>query len=75
MHGGGAMHDGFPQLVDVIATQALQVGVGDNRGAVVAHHAVAVARAGPFGQETALEPCVHQAFLHPRAHRGVHQVH
>jgi hypothetical protein len=55
MHSSGAMNNGLPQFVDVIATQALQIGIGDNRRAVVAHHAVAVTGAGPFGQETAFE--------------------
>ena len=63
-----------PQLVDIITAQPLQVSVGNHRGAVVAHHAVAVPGTGPLGQETALEPRVHQPFLHPCAHRGIHQV-
>ena len=75
MDGNGAMHDGFPQLVDVIAAQALQVAIGDNRRAVVAHHAIAVPRACPLGQETALEISVHQPFLHLGTHRRVHQIH
>ena len=48
--------------------------VGDDGGGVVAHHAVAVAWTGPFGEKTAFEVSVQQPFLHLFAHGGVYQI-
>ena len=72
--GVGAVFHRLPQFVDVVAADSLDVGIGHDRGRVVADHAVAVSRAGPFGQEPALAIGVDQSLLHLLVHRGVDEV-
>ena len=68
-----ALH-GFPQCLDVVATQPLQPGIRHHRSGIVPHHATTVSRTGPFGQETALLVSVGQSFLHLGIHGRIHQV-
>ena len=74
MYCVGAVCDGLPKLFGIIASQAFYVGAGNDRSRVVPNHAVPVTGAGPFGQETALQPGIHQAFLHLGFLVGVDQV-
>ena len=74
MHGVGTVGDGLPKQIGVIAAETGQVGIGHDRGGIVAHHAVAVAGTGPFGQETALAIHVGEPFLNLCAHLGIDQV-
>ena len=74
VHGMGAVGDGLPEFADIVVTDAGEVGVGHHGGAVVAHHAAPVARRSPFGQETAFQIVVHQAFLHLGRHFRIQEV-
>ena len=59
-----AMGHGFPEFFGVITAETLDVRSGYDRGRVVADHAVPVAGTCPLWQEPALQPGVHETFLH-----------
>ena len=74
MDGVGTMPHGFPKRLGVISAQAFQISVGHNGCRIVAHHATTMARAGPFGQESALLIGIDKAFLHLDIHRRIHHI-
>ena len=74
MDGVGPVGDGLPERLGVVSAQALKIGIGHDRGGVVAHHAAAVTRARPLGQKSALEVCVDQPVLYLGARRGIDEI-
>ncbi len=72
----GTVRQGLPQRGGIIVAggDAVHDGIGHHRSRVVAHHAVAVARAGPLGQEAALAIGIGQACQHLLALVGIDQV-
>ena len=68
------MHHSLPKLLCVVVLQSAEVSVSHDRRRIVAHHAAAMTRRSPLGQESALLVCVHQASLHLLVHRRIHHV-
>ena len=75
MPGVGAVRNSFPQQADILPADALEPGIGHHGGAVVAYHAVPVARRCPFRQKAAFLIMVHQPLLDARSRFRIHQVH
>ena len=69
-----AMHNSLPELLGVVVLQSAEVSVSHDRRRIVAHHAAAMTRRSPLGQESALLVCVHKARLHLLVHRRIHHV-
>ena len=69
-----AMDDAVVQDLQILGIHALHDGVGHDRCGVVAHHAVAVARGGPFRQESVLAGDIGIAGLNLRVDVGIDQV-
>ena len=67
-------HEPPPEGGGVGDANAFEPSIGKDGGGVVADHAVAMARACPFGIEAAFAIGVEEAFLHFEAHGGVEQV-
>ena len=74
MHLIGSVHESPIERRRILDANALQIGVRHDRSRVVAHHAVAVPRRGPFGIEPAFAVGVDQPLLNFAIHRGINQI-
>ncbi len=74
MLGIGPVDDTLPERGGIGDAYAFDPRVGQNRCGVVAHHAVAVARAAPFGEKSALAVGVKETFLHFQTDRRIEEV-
>ena len=74
MYGIGTMLHGLPQGFGVGRANPFQIGVGHDRGGIIAHHATAMARTGPLRKESALPVSVGQTLLHLGVHRRINQI-
>ena len=69
------VHHGLVERLPLLfGRDALEERVGHHRCGVVAHHAAAVARRGPFGQEAAFAGRVGQSLLDFGVHRRIDQI-
>ena len=74
MDGIGTMYHSLPECLYVIATQPLDVSIGNYRSGIVAYHAVSVPRTCPFRQEAALLVSIDKPDLHLLVHRRIDKV-